>query len=229
MNLWVHQREILFIIMNKEKEPKREGEKREGIAFVFSREVDETEKLDAETIARLDKAIELYREGKIKYFFVSGGTFREHMTRPIAEPMEEYLIEKGVSQNDIQKEISSSNTATNILFGYLHILKKFGLEKFRTDEDIPATEEELQEAFRNISAKHDIYWVSSEFHLGRIKKLLEANNLLAEGQQFASPEDFKTPKGLSAKIVELIAETLLTIEPDGKGKITSFLRNKNRK
>ena len=68
MNLRVHQREILFIIMKKEKKPTRKKDRREGIAFVFSREVDETEKLDAETIARLDKAIELYRDGKIKYW-----------------------------------------------------------------------------------------------------------------------------------------------------------------
>lgn len=57
---------------------------------------------------RLDRAVELYNEGRFKYVIVSGGTGKEGHSEAIA--MKDYLIEKGVPQENILLDQEGYNT-----------------------------------------------------------------------------------------------------------------------
>jgi len=214
--------------MMSETEPKREQEKKIGVAFVFSNELDENGEINAETKARVDKAIELFEEGKIQHFLLTGGIFRSGMKQPISEIMKEYLLSRSIPDDSIIIEKNSKDTATNILFGYLDILKKFGPEKFRTEEKIYATEEEIKEAFKSIMNECNLYWVSSKYHLERVIKLLEGNGLYDSREKFVAPDSHSKPDGWKNKLIEQVARVLLLLEKDGRGPITSYLRNKDR-
>ena len=61
------------------------------------------------TKGRLDRAYELYKEGKVKLFFVSGGTGVE-FNYPEATAMKAYLVKKGVPEILIVADNAGNNT-----------------------------------------------------------------------------------------------------------------------
>lgn len=212
-----------------EFEPEREQEKKTGIAFVFSHEMDQNQEIDSETKSRLDKALELYKSGQVKYFEVVGGKFRKGMEVPIADKMQEYLLENGVEKDNIITERISIDSITNILFGYLDIIKKFGPEEFKTDEKIYFDEDKLKELFKDITKKYNFYWVSSLYHLLRIKKIVKGNKLHTDEQEFVSPKTNKFPDGIKGIAAEIISHTILLGDKTGRGKIMTKLRNSDRR
>src|SRR3990167_3315595 len=76
-----------------EYEKKRE---QKGIAFVFGEQPkkDNPQELSDESKERLDKAFELYQEGAVCYFLLSGGEFAEGLPKPFAKMMADYLVSK---------------------------------------------------------------------------------------------------------------------------------------
>lgn len=61
--------------------------------------------------ARLDKAIELYKNGTASKIIVTGGAVSNHHVE--SEVMEQYCIQHGVSATDIMQENQSRNTYEN--------------------------------------------------------------------------------------------------------------------
>ena len=60
---------------------------------------------------RVDKALELYKEGQVKKIFVSGGiSTKEDGGYPEGDAMRNYLIQKGVAANDIITDNAGINT-----------------------------------------------------------------------------------------------------------------------
>ncbi|NLJ41782.1 MAG: YdcF family protein [Clostridiales bacterium] len=69
------------------------------IAVVLGNKVELDGKPSGRLKARLDRAVELYKEEYFKYILVSGGTGKEGFDE--ATVMKDYLVEKGVSEEDI--------------------------------------------------------------------------------------------------------------------------------
>jgi uncharacterized SAM-binding protein YcdF (DUF218 family) len=63
---------------------------------------------------RLEMALSLYRQGKVKYLIVSGGPESDRITE--AEVMKRYLTARGVPDDRILKEDRSTNTKENLLY-----------------------------------------------------------------------------------------------------------------
>ncbi len=60
---------------------------------------------------RVDKALELYRQGRVKKIFASGGISNtEDGGQPEGDAMKNYLLKKGVSANDIISDNAGQNT-----------------------------------------------------------------------------------------------------------------------
>lgn len=174
------------------------------IGLVFAQEVSQKGDLGNETTVRLLKALELYRSGKINRIIVSGGKIKD-MEKSAAQYMKEFLVLNGVPGNFIITEDESLDTAQNILFSFAKI----------------AEHSKLKDA--------DIYFISSEYHTDRIKQLLEGMKLENKKHKFAFPEEFKVPQDIQTKIVEMIANILLKIEPDGLGSFHAFFRKNFRR
>lgn len=173
------------------------------IGLVFAQEVSPKGELGNETTTRLLKALELYRSGKINRIIVSGGKI-EDMEKSAAKYMKEFLVLNGVPGNFIITEDESLDTAQNILFSFAKIVWH---PKFKDA---------------------DIYFVSSEYHIDRIKQLLEGMKIDSKKHKFEFPEDFNAPQDIQKKIVEIIAGILLKIEPDGQGSLHALFRRKFR-
>lgn len=77
---------------------------------------------------RVNEAINLYNDKKIKKIILSGGIGYFNMRRNIteAELMRNYLLEHGIKEEDIFIENSSKNTYENFLYSY-KILKNKNL------------------------------------------------------------------------------------------------------
>lgn len=79
---------------------------------------------------RVDRAIELYKDGQIKKILISGGIGYFNFKRGIteAEIMKRYFLEHGVLEDDILIEDKSRNTYENFLYSYKLLRDKFNLE-----------------------------------------------------------------------------------------------------
>lgn len=64
--------------------------------------------------SRVDKAIELYNEGKVKFIIFSGGSVKNKYKE--ADIMENYALELGIEQNVIFKEDKSMCTYHNLMY-----------------------------------------------------------------------------------------------------------------
>src|SRR3989344_291410 len=93
---------ILEMRMSEIKQGPDTEPKQKGIAFVFSywTEKDNPNELDIETKRRLDKALQLYDEGKIAYFLVTGGEFTEGADKPFGTMMANYLLNRNKKIKD---------------------------------------------------------------------------------------------------------------------------------
>lgn len=65
---------------------------------------------------RLNKALELYKEGRFDYIIVSGGLDRPDANFSEAEGMAKYLIDHGVSEDRVVLEGESTSTLENLRF-----------------------------------------------------------------------------------------------------------------
>lgn len=84
------------------------------VAIVLGNTVESDGRLSARLQARLDKAVELYRNGLFKYVIVSGGVGVEGFNE--AEVMKEYLVSHGVPEAFIiadDEGLTTSLTARN--------------------------------------------------------------------------------------------------------------------
>lgn len=78
--------------------------------------------------SRMDKAIALYREGKVRHLLISGAGVRNHFVE--ADVMSDYACCCGVDVSDILKEKNARNTYDNLRYakilckehGYQHIV-----------------------------------------------------------------------------------------------------------
>lgn len=94
--------------------------------------------------SRVDKGIELYKQGLAKYLIFTGGAVANKFTE--AEAMKQYAIEKGINNNVLFAETESQNTIENIYFS--------------------------NTIFKSLAAKKVIV-VSSAYHTKRAKKIIE--------------------------------------------------------
>jgi hypothetical protein len=206
-------------------EQQEQHKEKPGIAFVFANELNEHGEINNETRARTDAALALYNSGEVGTFLVTGGVFQENQPKPVAEPMKEYLIKNGVKEADVLVESRAVDTVANILLGYLEIIKKFSSKEFLKRLEVDGMkEEEMKKEFRRISEERNIYFVSSDYHLNRIKSYLQGNQLYSEDHSFVSPDTFQTPPSMKGAVMEVIARALISLEPSGTGKLTSFTR-----
>jgi vancomycin permeability regulator SanA len=87
------------------------------VAIILGNRVNEDGSLAPWTQGRVDKALELYRQGKVKYIFASGGITRE-TNYPEGTGMKSYLVANGVPDSAViadNKGINTFFTATNFL------------------------------------------------------------------------------------------------------------------
>lgn len=179
--------------------------KQKGIAFVFSfwTEKDNPNQLDRETKQRLDKAIKLYKSGKIAYFLVTGGEFTEGAKKPFGAMMADYLVSKNIPRNIILEERHSLDTPTNIRFG------KFLLGQKKLEE-LP------------------IYYVSSDVHLKRVKILVEGQGKTKPGDEYIAREGTVELKGMQ-RVKEVMNTLLNTYDPEGKFILSKNIRSKRHR
>lgn len=116
--------------------------------------------LDGEEVSnrlkgRLDKTIEYYNKNRDVTIIVSGGQGKDEKISE-AEAMEKYLINKGISSNQIIKENKSTSTIENIKFS-LTILK-----------DLGALDEE-------------VLIITSDYHLFRAQMIANKLNIKNQG------------------------------------------------
>ena len=215
----------------RESEPNKEDPDKK-IAFVFSNDIEsgsETQELNDESRSRLDKALELYNEDKIDKFVLVGGQFHEGLDRPISELMKKYLQDKGMSSEvKIETEEFSVDTVANILIGFIDTVNEFS-DEVDLDSNKTIHTEKIKEEFRNIIENRGINFISSEYHLNRIKEILQENDLLPENMDnsdFVAADGFQSPEGVKNKLVELIAKSMLWLEPNGLGGLHKKYREK---
>lgn len=79
----------------------------------------------------LNKALQLYKNGKIKKIVFSGG-INHHSGINEAQTMTENAIKHGVKPEDIILEDQSSNTLDNVLFSIALLEQKIGLENIKS-------------------------------------------------------------------------------------------------
>lgn len=65
---------------------------------------------------RLDRALEMYKEGKVPKLIVSGGLDRPDYKYTEAEGMQRYLVAQGVPESDILLENEATSTVENLRF-----------------------------------------------------------------------------------------------------------------
>jgi vancomycin permeability regulator SanA len=120
------------------------------VAVVFGNTVNPDGQPSVRLQARLDKALELYRQGLFANIFVSGGIGSEGFDEALV--MKQYLVERGVPESSVISDNHGNNTyqtARNVAFWmkvkgyhsvlsitqYTHIprarlaLRRFGIEK----------------------------------------------------------------------------------------------------
>lgn len=182
--------------LRREAEPEKKG-----IAFVFSNwvEKDNPQELNKESKQRLEKAVELYNQGLLSYILVCGGEFIEGLTQPVAKMMTTYLIQREIPPEVIIEERHSKDTTSNVRFGKFIL----GLKEL---DDLP------------------IYYISSGYHLERIK-------IIVNGQNKAKPDDAYVSSGHdqlagAAKINERILQVINRYDPEGQSSLAKYMRLK---
>ena len=85
------------------------------------------------SMTRIHKALELYEEGKVKTFLLSGGIGPLSLDRetPEAEIFRQFLVKRGVPKERILVENRSRNTIENIDFS-VELLKSLGYDLEKT-------------------------------------------------------------------------------------------------
>jgi DUF218 domain len=187
-----------------EREPFHEQEPREkGIAFVFSYSVesDNPNVLSKQSIERLNKALELHQAGKIAYILVSGGEFEPGLKKPLAKMMTDYLIERGVSSEEIIEERHSRDTTSNVLFG-TKILELKKLDSLK------------------------VYYISSGYHLPRIETIVRGQKKLKVTDEFVSSGRDEVPGGLKGKMAQTLGLILNYFDPEGRSLLAQRHRAK---
>lgn len=86
---------------------------------------------------RLDLALELYKRKTRRIFILGGGTYHKppHLNREKFVIHEstmgaKYLIDRGVSKEDIYREWTSYDTIANAMFGLLHFIGPMEIDRF---------------------------------------------------------------------------------------------------
>jgi vancomycin permeability regulator SanA len=117
------------------------------LGIVLSHEI-QNKKLSEEARKRLDKAIQLFKEGKIRVLLMTGdhSEIGENYGITLAEAMKKYAIEKGIPEDKILKEEVSLETVGQLIFSRLIIDKG---------------------QFKNI------YIISSDYHISRVMVISE--------------------------------------------------------
>ncbi len=85
------------------------------VAVVLGNRVEADGSLAPWTKGRMDAALKLYKEGKVKHYFISGGVSKE-TKYPEAQGMKEYLVRNGVPDSLIvidNKGVNTYHTAVN--------------------------------------------------------------------------------------------------------------------
>ena len=82
---------------------------------------------------RIEQAINLYKNSQINKILVSGGIGFLNVDRnnPEAIQMQEYLLSKGISKNDILVEDKSRNTHENIKFSFKLLEETYNLNNLK--------------------------------------------------------------------------------------------------
>lgn len=102
---------------------------------------------------RIEQAINLYKNSQINKILVSGGIGFLNVDRnnPEAIQMQEYLLSKGISKNDILVEDKSRNTHENIKFSFKLLEETYNLNNLK------------------------LALITSDFHIRRCIALAQAN------------------------------------------------------
>lgn len=88
-------------------------------AIIFGNEVSEQGELTPDLSLRLDKAIELYENGKAFLFILSAGNPNLSLAESEAEAMKAYLVERGVPETHVVLQAKADNAIDNIQFAKL--------------------------------------------------------------------------------------------------------------
>ena len=96
-----------------------------GIAIVLGNRVYADGSLASWTKGRVDKALQLYREGRVKKIFVSGGYSAEN-NYPEGKAMKMYLVGQGVPDSIVTEDNEGANTYLTAL----NFLKWNGHQKY---------------------------------------------------------------------------------------------------
>ena len=75
--------------------------------------------------SRIDKAIEIYRQNKVKYIIVSGGAVHNDFSEALT--MKQYALKQGVDEKAILLEDQAKSTYHNMLFSK-EIMEKYQLK-----------------------------------------------------------------------------------------------------
>ena len=174
--------------------------------------VADTDVVAPNTLARVKHALVLYREGKIKKIFCTGGIFVPGQQIPIAELMQGYLVENNVPKSDILVETKSVDTIENIKFTF-SILKE-------------------SEFFKKISLPEmiQLVFISEAHHLKRIEVSVKAYlNMYGLSGQVATayePVQFSLSKE-EIKTENTVLEHVLA-DPLGQGDFFEKVRQERR-
>lgn len=98
------------------------NEQRYDAAIVLANLMDAQGRLNDETRARMDCAIELYQRGDVPLIVTSGWDYRDDSDLPIALAMRRYALEeRGVPERALIVETSARDTVGDAVFTKLHL------------------------------------------------------------------------------------------------------------
>lgn len=86
-----------------------------------------------ETHDRVQAAVKLYKAGRVKYIVPTGSPDVDYEGEkiPEAEAMKKWLIKEGVKEEHIFPEPQAKNTAENMMFGAITILRNIPFKPFK--------------------------------------------------------------------------------------------------
>lgn len=159
----------------------------------------------------------------MSYFLLSGGEFAPGLREPFAKMMTNYLIEKqkqaliiensSLEGDDLLTELDkfqkiifeerhSKTTSDNIILGH-HLLNLLSQEETRKRRDLPELE------------GLPIYYVSSGYHLNRIKNVLEAHGFNKHNDVFVSSGRDKLSDDPKRAVKEYAHRLIVLVDPKG--------------
>ncbi len=139
----------------------RDTNARADIAIVLGNRVYADGSLASWTKGRVDKAWQLYREGRVKMIFVSGGYSAEN-NYPEGKAMKSYLVSKGVPDSMVIED----NAGANTYFTALNFLKWNEDQKYSTVIIISQFYHITRSKYilKKVGFKGDIYSASSDVY-----------------------------------------------------------------